>query len=71
MAIPNLSDLNFDAMDPSDLDEIVPPLRDLLSYTMTKAAAMRNRAAGQITEAQRLEQICEDLYAALPESWRW
>lgn len=43
----------------------------LASYADLKATAMAYRAGGQIDEAQRLEERCDEIYAQLPESARW
>lgn len=69
---------NMEGMFPEDLDtyaaqvdKIQKTLSLVYQYAIQKAAAMRKRAGGQITEAIVAERLCEGMYRELPESLRW
>jgi hypothetical protein len=71
---------NLDGMFPEDLEQYAATLaglaqdntdRLLLRYARTKAEAMRERAAGRIPAALRLEATCEKVYEELPDEARW
>lgn len=43
----------------------------LLAYAEFKAMAMDHRSAGRITQAKRLEDHCDSIYARLPKWAKW
>jgi hypothetical protein len=67
----DLEDLNLDAMMLEDVALAANYLGDLTLYAEAKMRAMRCRLAGDITEALFEENVCEMIYARLPENWRW
>jgi hypothetical protein len=63
--------LNLDSIPREDLLVLALHLRTLAEYAKRKAEALAFREGGQIGSAQRLEAVCEELYADLPTNWRW
>jgi hypothetical protein len=66
--------MNLDGYFPEDLDEIAQDEtrpRFYREYAHQKARAMRKRADGRITQATTEENICESLYNAMPEGFKW
>lgn len=43
----------------------------LRQYARTKAAAMELRTGGQVAEALVKEDRCDEIYALLPDRFRW
>jgi hypothetical protein len=65
---------NLDGLFPEDLDEIAQDgtrPRFYREYAHQKARAMRLREKGEIVQALQEEGICETLYHAMPEGFRW
>jgi hypothetical protein len=65
---------NLDGLFPEDLDVIAQDYtrpRFYCEYAHQKARAMRLREKGRIVKALREEGICETLYRAMPEGFRW
>lgn len=66
--------MNLDGYFPEDLDEIAQDKtrpRFYREYAHQKARAMRCRANGRIAQATTEENICESLYNAMPEGFKW
>lgn len=66
--------MNLDGYFPEDLDAIAQDEtrpRFYREYAHQKARAMRYRANGRIAQATTEEGICESLYNAMPEGFRW
>lgn len=66
--VPNLDDLSTD---PKDYVELGFVFRDLASYCLRKALAIKNRTDGTIQAAQQFESEMKDIYEQLPEWTKW
>ena len=62
---------NLDAMSIEDLELAEKCFRTLATYAGVKIEAIRNRIEGDIKKALVQEQFCDQLYASLPEEYRW
>ncbi len=49
----------------------VEATEQLALYAETKKTAMQKRAAGEIPQAEDLEEACEDIYVRLPKFAQW
>lgn len=67
----DLTDMNLDAMEPTELDELADNLKSVARYADLKSFAMRERAAGRIRGAQIAETQLEVLRLDIPAEWRW
>jgi hypothetical protein len=67
LQVPNLDD-GCTAAELDELSEVFAMLREYCAY---KSEAMSLRKVGNITQALRLEDMCERLYKRLPEKYRW
>jgi hypothetical protein len=68
--MPDLN-LNLDGLFPEELEEVAKVLITLADYAKHKAAAMRYRAAGNISAALSEENVCDGYYQSLPSWARW
>jgi hypothetical protein len=65
--------INLDSMFPSDLRQFAESTNNsqLASYARNKANAMDARDVGDISQAMKLEAICDSIYDKLPPNLKW
>ncbi len=62
---------NYKELFPLGGEGTIKATRDLANYAINKVTAIGLRLAGNIAEAQKYEEICEDIYETLPVWANW
>ena len=79
--------VNLDTMEHSELTDYIvnavdfvnenggechhPDLILMLDYAQLRQECIEARQRGDITQAAKMEDYCEDIYKKLPLDWRW